>query len=279
MAAEQVEHAQGGARALGTAPPDGGGAASVLEYLLVVYRRTFRGSLMSSFLSPLLYLAAMGYGLGALVDRGTSGGIDGVAYVSFIAPGVLAATAMQTGAGESTYPVLGAIKWNGQFHAMLATPLNPRQVLTGQVAYMVVRLLIVCGVFLVVAAVLGATHAWTTPLALPAAVLTGLAFVTPVTALSARVEDGGDSFNVLFRFVLMPLFLFGGTFFPVDQLPGFLQPVAWATPLWHGVELCRGLTLGTGTLAGAAGHVAYLLVFVVVGWVLAERQLTKRLVS
>lgn len=274
MATEQVE-----GRALGTTPPEGGGAPSVLEYLLVVYRRTLRGSLISSFLTPLLYLAAMGYGLGALVDRGTSGGIDGVADVAFIAPGVLAATAMQTASGECTYQVLGAIKWNGQFHAMLATPLRPRQVLAGRIAYLVVRFLVVCGVFLVVAAVLGATPAWTTPLALPAAVLTGLAFATPITALAAKVEDGGDSFNVLFRFVVMPMFLFSGTFFPIDQLPGWMQPVAWATPLWHGVELCRGLTLGTDTLAGAMGHVAYLLAFVAVGWVLAERTLTKRLVS
>lgn len=267
-------------RAAGTSvPPGGGGAWSVLEYLLRVYQRTFRGSLMSSFLSPLLYLAAMGYGLGSLVDRGGSGGIDGVEYVAFIAPGVLAATAMQTASGECTYPVLGAIKWHGQFHAMLATPLRPRQVLLGHLGFVTVRFLIVCGVFLVVAAVLGATPAPTTPLALPAAVLTGLAFAAPITAMAAKVQDGGDSFNVLFRFIIMPMFLFSGTFFPVDQLPGFLQPVAWATPLWHGVELSRGLTLGTGTLAGAVGHVAYLAVFVVVGYLLAERFLTRRLVS
>lgn len=260
------------------AAPAGGGAWSVLEYLMRVYQRTFRGSLMSSFLSPLLYLAAMGYGLGSLVDRG-SGGIGGVEYVAFIAPGVLAATAMQTASGECTYPVLGAIKWHGQFHAMLATPLRPRQLLLGHLGFVTVRFLIVCGVFLVVAAALGATPAWTTPLALPAAVLTGLAFAAPITAMAAKVQDGGDSFNVLFRFIIMPMFLFSGTFFPIDQLPEFLQPVAWATPLWHGVELSRGLTLGTGTLAGAVGHVAYLGVFVVTGYLLAERFLTRRLVS
>lgn len=259
--------------------PGGGGALSVLAYLLQVYRRTFKGSLISSFLSPLLYLAAMGYGLGSLVDRGASGGIDGIPYVAFIAPGVLAATAMQTASGECTYPVLGAIKWHGQFHAMLATPLRPRQVLLGHLAFVTVRFVVVCGVFLVVAALLGATPSWTTPLALPAAVLTGLAFAAPITALAAKVQDGGDSFNVLFRFVVMPMFLFSGTFFPVDQLPGVLQAVARATPLWHGVELCRGLTLGTGTLLGAAGHVAYLSVFLVVGYLLAERFLTRRLVS
>jgi lipooligosaccharide transport system permease protein len=233
---------------------------------------------MSSFLSPLLYLAAMGYGLGSLVDRGTSGGIDGVHYVAFIAPGVLAATAMQTASVECTYPVLGAIKWHGQFHAMLATPLAPRQVLLGHLAFVTVRFLIVCGVFLVVAAVLGATPAWTTPLALPAAVLTGLAFATPITAMAAKVQDGGDSFNVLFRFIVMPMFLFSGTFFPVDQLPSALETVARLTPLWHGVELCRGLTLGTSTPTGAAGHVAYLLLFVVAGYLVAERFLTRRLV-
>ena len=274
MAATEVERPTGA-----RVPEEGGGAWSVFEYLMTVYRRTFRGSLISSFLSPLLYLAAMGYGLGSLVDGGSSRGIDGIPYVAFIAPGVLAATAMQTASGECTYPVLGAIKWHGQFHAMLATPLRPRQVLLGHLGFVTVRFLIVCGVFLVVAALLGATPSWTTPLALPAAVLTGLAFAAPIIAMAARVEDGGDSFNVLFRFIIMPMFLFSGTFFPVDQLPGFLQPVAWATPLWHGVELCRGLTLGTGTLAGAAGHVAYLGVFLVVGYLLAERFLARRLVA
>lgn len=259
-------------------PDDGGGWRSVFDYWWLAYLRTWRGSLFGSFLSPVMYLAAMGYGLGSLVDRGAGGGIDGTAYVAFIAPGVLAATAMQTASGECSYPIMGALKWHKYFDAMLATQLRVRQLVIGHLAYVAVRLAIVCGVFLVVAVALGTARSWWAPLALPAAVLTGLAFAAPIVAFSARQESDAG-FNVLFRFVIMPMFLFSGTFFPVDLLHPVLRPVAWVTPLWHGVELARGLTLGTASFAGALGHTAYLLVWLAVGTWLADRYLTRKLVS
>ncbi len=262
----------------GTLAARGGGARSVFDYWMLTYRRTFRGSLFSSFLSPVMYLAAMGFGLGSLVDRGQAAGLGGVPYVAFIAPGVLAASAMQTAAGECTFPIMGAIKWHRYFEAMLATQLRVRHLVLGHLAYVAVRLLVVTGVFLLVAVALGTTLSWTAPLALPAAVLTGLAFAAPITAFSAYQESDG-AFNVLFRFIIMPMFLFSGTFFPVDQMPEVLRVVAWATPLWHGVELCRGFTLGTATLGGVALHVTYLLVLLVVGVWLSERALTRRLVT
>lgn len=262
-----------------TLPVDGGGWASVFHYWWLAYLRTWRGSLFSSFLSPVMYLAAMGYGLGALVDNSPGGGIDGTEYVAFIAPGVLAATSMQTAAGECTFPIMGAMKWNQYFHAMLATQLRVRHLVVGHLMYVVVRLSIVCGVFMVVALALGTARSWWAPLALPAAVLTGLAFAAPIVAYASRQDDAGDGFNVLFRFVIMPMFLFSGTFFPVDQLHPVLQPVAWVTPLWHGVELSRGFTLGTVTLTGVVGHTAYLALWVAVGVWLADRLLSQKLVS
>ena len=114
---------------------------------------------------------------------------------------------------------------------------------------------------------------------LPAAVLTGLAFAAPIVAYAARQEDPGDGFNVLFRFIIMPMFLFSGTFFPIDQLHPVLQSLAWATPLWHGVELARGFTLGTATLTGAVGHTVYLAVWLAAGLWLAERIMTRKLAS
>ncbi|GAB2680457.1 ABC transporter permease [Thalassiella azotivora] len=262
--------------------PRGGGWRSAFEFWWRTYLRTWRGSVFTGFLSPLLYLAAMGYGLGALVDRGDAGGVlvagEVVPYVLFVAPGVLAATAMQAAVGEATYPVMGAIKWQRQYHAMIASPLGVQDVALGHLAYLVVRVAITSAVFVAVAAALGAFASWWALLALPAAVLTGTAFAASVYAF-ATAQENDQGFNVLFRFVVTPMFLFSGTFFPVDQLPGWLQPVAWVTPLWHGVELCRSLTLGTVEVGPAALHVAYLLLWVAGGVAVALRCLGRRLVD
>ncbi len=248
-----------------------------LAYWLTSYKRVWRGSLFSGFLSPLLFLAAMGFGLGTLVNG--DGGIDGVAYVSFIAPGLLAAQAMQTGVFESTYPVMAAIKWQRQYHAMLAAPLGITDVLLGHLAFVLMRVTITSAAFLLVASLLGAIESWWAVLALPVAVLCGMAHAAPVFAFSALQEnDASGGFNALFRFGVMPMFLFSGTFFPIDQLPGFLQGVAWATPVWHAVDLCRSLSLGTATWDGAAVHVGYLLLWVAAGFWIAQRTFRRRLV-
>ena len=266
------------------APAPGGTAAPregalwdrALSYWLLSYRRTWRGSLFSGFLSPLLFLAAMGFGLGTLIDDARQSSL-GVPYLVFIAPGVLAAQAMQTAIGESTFPVMAAVKWQRQYHAMLATPLRVGDLLAGHLAFVALRVAITSAVFLVVAGVLGALQSWWAVLALPVAVICGMAFATPTFAFSARTESD-SGFNVLFRFVVMPLFLFSGTFFPISQLPGFLQPVAWVTPLWHGVAASRSLSLGDASALAVLGHVGYLLVWVAAGVVLARWAFRSRLV-
>ena len=242
-------------------------AVRVLEHELLVYRRVWRGSLVSSFLSPVLFLAAMGLGLGSLVDaaRGTGAGtvgaasaaLAGVSYLAFLAPGLLASTAMQTAAGESTFPVMSGLVWDKTFHGMIATPIRPADVVVGKLAYIGFRLLVVVGVFFLVAVLFGAVTGPGAILAVPAALLTGLAFAAPIVAFSATQRDA-TGFNALFRFGVIPLFLFSGTFFPIEQLPAILQPIAYVTPLWHGVDLCRSLALGTAEPVLALVHVAYL---------------------
>ena len=249
-----------------------------LQYWMRQYRRTWRGSAVSSVLAPLGFLTAMGIGLGLLIDRGRgSGELGGAGYLSFIAPGLLAATAMQTAVFECTYPVMGAIRWNRQYHAMLAGPLGVRDVLRAHLAFVGFRLASTLAVFWVVAAGFGAVHSWWAPLAVPVGVLTGAAFATPVFAFAARQETD-EGFALLFRFLIVPMFLFSGTFFPITGLPGWLQPVAELTPLWHGVSLCRALMLGSGSWVGAAGHVGYLAVWALGGYLLAARELSRRLV-
>lgn len=252
-------------------------AVRVLEHRLLEYRRTFRGSIFNSFLSPALFLAAMGVGVGTYVDSTGSAALGGVPYLAFLAPGLLAASAMQTAAGESTFPILAAIVWVRQFPAMLATPISIRDIVLGQIGYFAVRLVLVATIFVAVVIALGAASSPLIVLAIPAAVLTGLAFATPISAFSATIRDGAE-FNLLFRFVITPLFLFSGTFFPIEQLPEPLRLVAWITPLYQGVALTRGLALGTLTAPDAAVHVTYLAVLAVAGAFVFERALSRRLV-
>lgn len=247
------------------------------SFWLMSYRRVWRGTLFSQFLAPLLFLGAMGYLLGPLVDGGVRGGIPGVEYVAFVAPGILAAQAMQTAVGESTFPVMAAIKWRRQYLAMLAAPPGVRDVLVGHLTFVLLRVAMTSAVFLAVATALGVIRSWWALLALPVAMLCGLAFAAPVFAFAATQSDG-QGFSVLLRFAVMPMFLFAGTFFPIDQLPGWLQPVAWLTPLAHAVGLCRELAIGAPTVAGAALNVGYLLLWVAVGYWLALKSFRRRLV-
>src|SRR5207245_7912234 len=256
-------------------------AVRSLEYWARQYRRTWRTAVISSLVNPVLFLAAMGVGLGHLVDRNGAtrhATLGGASYLVFLAPGLLAATAMQTAASDSTFPVMAAIKWVRQYHAMLATPLRVIDVLAGHLSWIALRLAGSSMAFVAVIAAFGATHGWSVLLAVPAAVLTGMALSAPLVAYAAFTETEAH-FPAIFRFGVMPMFLFSGTFFPVSQLPALVRPVAYVTPIWHGVELCRGLALGTSSVAAVAGHVAYLLVWAAVGTGLALLSFKRRLRS
>jgi lipooligosaccharide transport system permease protein len=262
---------------LARTPRAGALAGRAFAYWLAVYRRVWLGSAISSFLAPLLYLGAMGFGLGRLVDR-SGGGIDGVPYAQFVAPGVLAATAMQTAAGESTYMVMGAVKWQRQYHAMLAGPLGPVDLVLGHAAYILLRVVLACGAFTLVAALLGAIPSPLAVVGLLVAILCGAAHGPVIMSFAARQEND-HNFSLLFRFGIIPMFLFAGTFFPVDRLPGWIQPLAELTPLWHGTTSVRQLTLGAPDWPAIAGHCAYLAAWVAVGLVLAFRSYRARLVT
>jgi lipooligosaccharide transport system permease protein len=253
-----------------------GFAVRQFRFWLTDYRRTWRASIYSSLLTPLLYLGAMGLGLGRLVNEHGSARLGGVPYLVFLAPGLLAATGMQTGMFEATYPVFGSVKWNKTYQAAVASPLRPADVFHGHALFVTMRLAMNCGVFLAVAAALGAVRSGWAVVALPVAVLTGLAFAAPMEAWAVtRTKE--NSFTMIYRFGLIPLFLFSGTFFPITQLPGWLRPVAYVTPLWHGAALCRALSLGTATPAGTLVHVAYLAALTVAGVVAGNGAYRRRL--
>ena len=260
----------------GLAPSGWSLAGRQLRFWLTNYRRTWRGSIYSSVLNPVLFLGAIGLGLGTLVNAHGSARLGGVSYLAFLAPGLLAAAAMETAVGECTYPVYGSVKWNKTYQAAVASPLRPVDIFHGHVLFVTLRLAMNCAIFLAVAAAFGAIRSAWMIAALPVAVLTGLAFATPIEAWAVtRTRD--TSFTMIFRFGMIPLFLFSGTFFPITQLPSWLQPVAYLTPLWHGVSLCRALNLGTADLGQVAIDVGYLAALAAAGLLAGNRTYRRRL--
>ncbi|MET8144032.1 ABC transporter permease [Sphaerisporangium sp. NPDC005288] len=244
---------------------------AVLERALTLYRRVWTASAFSSFGLPVLFLLSIGLGVGGYI-----GGIGGVDYLSWIVPGVLASTAFQMSVGESTYPVLGDFKWSRAYHAMRATPVQVGDMVCGWLLYILLRAEIAVVVFLGVTSLFGALRS---PWALAAPLVCGLvalASAAPTMAFAATI-DHDSYFALLFRFVMIPAALFSGVFFPVEQLPALARPVAYLSPLWHGVELSRAATLGTAPPWPVAAHLAYLLVFTAAGTLWAFHAFRKRL--
>ena len=256
------------------------GAGHIVETKLMVFRRLWKANILSSFFQPLFYLLAMGIGVGSLVNQNASSTemLGGVTYVQFIAPGLLATTAMVVATVESTWPVLSGFRWDRTYVAQSATPLDATDIVTGHFVWIAIRVAIAATAVAAVMAIIPATRSSGLLLAVIFAVLTGVSIGMPTAAYAAtRQNDGG--FAAFQRFVVTPLLLFGGAFFPTSQLPAWLQPIAEITPLWHGVELCRGASLHTLELWPTIGHIAYLLLWTVVGTILASRLFTRRLAT
>jgi lipooligosaccharide transport system permease protein len=242
----------------------------------VMYRRTWRSSVWSSVLGPLFYLGAMGYGLGSLVDKNGTAPLGGVPYVEFVAPAVLAVQAMNSGLSNALYPVFGGIHWNRIYLAARATVLRPGDIFRGHLLFITLRITMNSACFVVLMAAFGLIRSPWAVLLLPASMLTGLAFATPCAAWAVTL-DNQTPMNYPIRFGAVPLMLFSGTFFPIGQLPGWIRPVAYATPLWHGVALCRALSLGTMDAGSAAINVGYLAAMAAIGLWLGGRAYRRRL--
>ena len=250
-------------------------ARAVTAWHARAYRRTWRATVTTAFLNPLFFLLSIGVLLGGLVDEGRTD-LGALTYLEFVAPGLLAATAMQVGSNEATFPVMAGIKWLRTYHAVVATPVRIGELVAGVLGWAAFRVAVASVIFTAIAAAGGAFDSPLALLAPVAALVCGMAFAAPIMAFSANLENDAWIAAVN-RFVIVPMFLFSGTFFPVEQLPGWLEPVAWATPLWHGVTLCRDLGSGGVELLTSAGHLAYLLAFVVTGAVAAVRVHERRL--
>jgi lipooligosaccharide transport system permease protein len=239
-------------------------ALRVVEKEWVSWRRLWKASVFQATVAPLLFLAAMGLGLGDLVNKG-SGGVDGLDYLVFITPGLMAASAMMQSAQESLWPVMAGTKWLGTYHAAVSTPVGAGAVFAGHVLWICLRALLSATVFLLVAVILGGVPSVWGVLAIPATVLGASVFAAALNGY-AVTQDSDIPFAVIMRIGLFPLFLFSGTFFPISRLPDWLQPVSWLSPLWHTVELCRAATTGSAPSTGSVlGHVAFLVACLVAG--------------
>ncbi len=254
------------------------GALRVMTWHATAFKRLWRLNVLSSFVQPMLYLLGLGVGVGSLVDRntGSTATLGGMSYVAYVAPGLLATTAMAVCAAESMWPVMGGLMWNRGYHAITATPLDARDIVLGHATWMAVRAGVAGGAVAVALALFASTRSWGLIPTVGVAMLIGVAFAMPIMAVAVKQTlDGG--FAAMQRFVIIPLFLFGGAFYPLSQLPAVVQWVAKVAPLWHGVVVARGFTSGRVDAVATVGHLAYVAAWGVAGGVVATRRLRRRL--
>jgi lipooligosaccharide transport system permease protein len=230
-------------------------SAAVFEHKVVSYRRSWRRSLLSAFVLPVLFLVGLGGWVGRYVD---AQGLLDARYIDYIGPGLLAATALQVAATESTWPVFASLSLTRTYHAMRASALEISDILVGTIAYVLFRVLVAATAFLLVLVAAGSVHSTVAIAALPVCLLVGWAMAASACAYAASIRHVAGV-AVWLRSVVVPMTLFSGIFFPVAALPSVPRVLAYASPLWHGVELCRAATLGTATAWGAGWHTAYLV--------------------
>ncbi|UIJ33571.1 ABC transporter permease [Allobranchiibius sp. GilTou73] len=248
------------------------------DYWFTLYRRTWRGSVVTSFVNPLLYVVAMGVLLGGFVHADPQRLEGAHSYLQFVVPGMLAAQSMQVAIGEVTFPVMTMLKWHKTYFSMAATPLRVVDLVVAHLGFAVLRLALTAVVFTLVLAPFGVFHSVLGACGVVLVqLLLGLAFAAPIYAYAAvlRNEMG---FTLIFRLLMIPLTLFSGAFFPLSNLPAPLEAIARVSPLWQGVSLTRMFALGTSKPGPVAAHLAYLVVLAAVGVWLSVRALTRRLI-
>jgi lipooligosaccharide transport system permease protein len=248
-----------------------------LWYHWFFYKQTWRASVASTLLFPLLYLLSMGIGVGHLVNEHT-GLIDGETYLHFIAPGLLCITTMQMAAGETMWAILAAVKWVRTYHAAASSPLEPIDIVRGKLGWLALRLFATTVIYTAIIACFGAVSSYWGLLLPFVGTLTGLAFGAPLMAF-ATTRDSDSTFTLVFRFLLIPMTLFSATFFPLTEYPSSFRWVVQFMPLYHAVSLARTLAFGRGSLLPTVAHVAVLVTMALGGYLWARHTMRRRLVA
>jgi len=253
----------------------GGGATKMLERNFLVYRRVWV-VIFSGFFEPIFYLFSIGIGLGELVGDVTGPGGRPVEYAAFVAPALLGASAMNGAILESTFNIFFKLRYGKVYDAILATPMLPRHIAIGEIAWSLGRGAIYASAFLLVMTVAGYTQSAWAVMAIPAAVLIGFAFAAVGMAATTFMKSWQD-FDLI-NMVTLPLFLFSGTFYPLEVYPDIFQVLTKVSPLYHGVELIRALTLGVFDFS-LVGHIGFLVTMGAIGVAITARRLDKTLLA
>jgi len=253
------------------------GAWYVAEHQWRVTRQFAAVTIATTVGTPFLYLFAFGVGLASLVSAsGVS--VDGVSYLTFVAPALICTAAMTIATGEFTFPIMLGFKWNPVFLGMNAAPLSGGQIIGGHILFVTMRMTATSIAYYLVMLLFGAVPSAWGLMAIPIAVLTGLAFGAPILAYACRLKEETGQFSIIMRVILLPFTLFSGTVFPLEQLPVYLQWIGWISPLWHGTELARQFSYGVSEpIWLSVGHVLFLVVIAVVFIRLAIRFAVRRL--
>ncbi|MCU1507203.1 MAG: putative multidrug export transporter,permease component [Microbacteriaceae bacterium] len=247
-----------------------GNARSVISRGILATRSTNYLVVLSGFFEPIFYLVSLGYGLNALVGPVTTTTGQPVPYAAFIAPALLAVAAMNGAIYDSTWNVFFKMQYSKLYQGMLSTSLGPLDVAFGEIALALLRGGVYALGFLIVMQVLGLNLAWTAVLALPAVLLIAFGFASLGMAVTSYMKTFQQMDWI--QFVMLPMFLFSATFYPITVYPDAIQYVVMALPLWQGVELVRGLTTGALSVA-MVGHVLYFVVMIAIGLVFTTKRL------
>jgi lipooligosaccharide transport system permease protein len=243
-------------------------AQRIWERNYYVYRRLWK-IVVSGFFEPVFYLFSIGIGIGALAGDVTGPGGAPVSYTAFVAPALLAASAMNGAVLETTFNVFFKLKYDKTYEGILSTPMQPSDLAIGEIGWALFRGFLYSTAFVIVILLMGVVESWMVVFAIPTAFLIGLAFGSVGLAATTYMRSWQD-FDMI-NLVLLTLFLFSGTFFPIDLYPPVLQQIALVSPLYHGVELIRGFTLGVLDWS-MVGHVVFLLVMAAIGATIANRR-------
>ena len=227
---------------------------------------------------PVAYLFAMGVGLATLVDTNSGTAFGGVSYLAFIAPALLISAAVMTAANEFTFPVMDGFKWRRVYYGPHASPLTPEQIAAGHIMAVTLRFLLQSAIYFAVVALFGASPSGWGWVSVLVATLAGLSFGLPLMAYAASIKEDKGQFAMVMRFIVTPLFLFSGTFFPLDSLPLVVRWIGWISPIWHGTELGRVFSYGYDeSPLLTILHIVFLVGLAVAGWMLTKRQFVRRL--
>jgi lipooligosaccharide transport system permease protein len=253
------------------------GAFYIAEYRIRNMMRWWFSMSTGSILNPFFYLAALGLGVGKYIDATNHHGIQGVSYLKFIAPALIASVAINDFNAEVSFPVLSGFKWEKTFFAMNSTPLTGGQIAMGAWLAGLARVALSSAIYFLILLFFGGATISAWPIYLTA-IFAGAAFSAMVLYAAAAIKNDDFFLNILGRVIVMPLFLFSGTFYPLSSSPKALQLIGWISPLWHAAQLGRHFSYGANLSAQMiVTHLLYLCSWIVIGLSLAIKTFNRRL--